>query len=109
MVAGWKLALLQTHGLACPGHLGAHITSLTSIVVCLIHYRDGLAGQQEALALESHGLGSMSGSDTCSLCNPVLGIEPTSPASPTLGGEFFTPEIHGKPRIRITQAASVRA
>ena len=74
MVAGWKLALLQTHGLACPGHLGAHITSLTSIVVCLIHYRDGLAGRQEALALESHGLGSMSGSDTCSLCNPDPGL-----------------------------------
>ena len=40
---------------------------------------------------------------------PVLVIEHTSPASPALGGEFFTPEIHAKPLIRITQAASVRA
>ena len=40
---------------------------------------------------------------------PVLGIEPTSPMSPALAGEFFTLEIYGKPLIRITQAATVRA
>lgn len=54
--------------------LGTWVTSLASVVVCLTHYGDGPAGRQEALVLESHGLGSMSSSDTCRLCNPARGL-----------------------------------
>lgn len=71
MVAGWKLALLQTTRPCSPWHL---LASLASMVVCLTHYGDGPAGGQEALTLESHGLGSMSSSDTCRLCNPDRGL-----------------------------------